>query len=226
MGNHEIQPLPGEQPETEILAPGHFYAAYVFDRANERETDIGAILEQASALGYAVRYWWLSDAMELQGFPDRLIVCVHHPSGSEDAGMDLYNALKEKEVDWDDLEAAAVDEYWELGKSVKELGDILSPCGYGLFPQDTSQGEHVARKEEALYTITEEDILEEARKYLNRELPEEERLAVVAKFRKALEYLDWLPFMDVAIQQCQKAGQVRPAAEEPPEVDNDTSGSV
>ena len=56
-----------------------------------------------------MRYWWLSDAMELQGYPDRLIVCVHHPSSSEDAGMDLYEALVSQGITWNDLEAAAVN---------------------------------------------------------------------------------------------------------------------
>ena len=49
--------------------------------------------EQARRFGYPVRYWWLSEAVDLQGFPDRLIVCAHHPSRDEDAGMDLYDAL-------------------------------------------------------------------------------------------------------------------------------------
>ena len=62
------------------------------------------------------------------------IVCVHHPSVSEDGGMDLYDTLKEKEVTWDDLEAAAVDEYRHLGKSAKKLDDLHSPFGNLLFP--------------------------------------------------------------------------------------------
>jgi hypothetical protein len=62
--------------------------------------------------------------MDLQGAPDRLIVCVHHPSRSEDAGMDLYNALKGKEINWDDLDAAAVEEYRFMGMPVIELVDL------------------------------------------------------------------------------------------------------
>jgi hypothetical protein len=58
-----------------------------------------------------MRYWWLSDAIDIEGYPDRLIVCVHHPSSSEDAGKDLFNALEEKNVFRGDLEAAALDEY-------------------------------------------------------------------------------------------------------------------
>jgi len=65
--------------------------------------------------------------MELQGFPDRLIVCVHHLSASEDVGIDLYEALKTKEVTWDILEDAAVDEYRYLGNPVFELGDLRLP---------------------------------------------------------------------------------------------------
>ncbi|MCJ7533472.1 MAG: hypothetical protein MUO64_20915 [Anaerolineales bacterium] len=75
--------------------------------------------------------------MELQGFPDRLIVCVHHPSTSENAGMDLYDFLKEKQVTWDDLEAAAMDEYRYLGKLVENPGDFRTPYGNRLFPHAT-----------------------------------------------------------------------------------------
>ena len=64
-----------------------------------------------AATGLPARYWWLSQVIDLQDNPDWLIVCVHHRSGSMDAGMDLYGALAEHEVAWDDLEAVAVDEY-------------------------------------------------------------------------------------------------------------------
>ncbi|MCJ7722923.1 MAG: hypothetical protein MUP03_02205 [Anaerolineales bacterium] len=118
----------------EFLDPHHFYAAYIFDSANEREQDVQVLIEQAQRLGYPVRYWWLSDGMELQGFPDRLIVCVHHPSSSEDTGIDLYDTLKERRVAWDDLEAAVLEEYRYLGKPVEGLGDLRSPHGNRLFP--------------------------------------------------------------------------------------------
>ena len=118
MGNVE-RPYPFEgQPELEILDPRHFFAAYIFDRAAERAADIQRMIESAQEMSYPVRYWWLSDAMELQGSPDRLIICIHHPSRSEDAGMDLYNALKQEEVSWDDLEVATMDEYRVYGKHV------------------------------------------------------------------------------------------------------------
>jgi hypothetical protein len=116
------------------LDPRHFYAAYVFDQAHEREDDVATLIEQAQQLGYPLRYWWLSQAVDLQGSPDRLIVCVHHPSMAEDAGMDLYEALEERQVTWDGLEAAAVDEYRLLGKPVEGPEVIVgnsrlwSPC--------------------------------------------------------------------------------------------------
>ena len=116
MGEIERNPFSSRHLETEIYDPHHFYAAYVFDQPNERENDIEALIEQAQELAYLVRYWWLSDAMELQGFHDRLIVCVHHPSPSEDAGMGLYEALVSQGITWNNLEAASVNEYRCLGK--------------------------------------------------------------------------------------------------------------
>jgi hypothetical protein len=123
----------------EDLDPRHFYAAYVFDQAHEREDDIAALVEQAQQLGYPARYWWLSQAMELQGSPDRLIVCIHHPSVSEDAGMDLYETLGEHQVTWDGLEAAAVDEYRLLGRPVEGPDVICMRDGTPLFPSTTQE---------------------------------------------------------------------------------------
>jgi hypothetical protein len=94
----------------------------VFDDAVTRQRHISVLVHEAQQLGYPVRYWWLSESMELQGSPDRLIVCVHHPALSEDAGMDLYNALSQAaqkhKVTWDGLEAAHVDEYRQFGKII------------------------------------------------------------------------------------------------------------
>ena len=126
----ELGPPPGEN-----LNPHHFYAAYVFDQAETRNRDVTAVVEQAKRLGYPVRYWWLSDAMPLQDHPDRLIVCVHHPSARDDAGMDLYDTLKEHQATWDDLEAAAIDEYRYLGKPIERPADIRWPDRNPLFPQ-------------------------------------------------------------------------------------------
>jgi hypothetical protein len=208
MGDIERQPFIQSDPESEILDPHHFYAAYVFDQAHERETDIRTLIEEAQEHGYPVRYWWLSDAMELSGSPDRLIVCVHHPSGSENAGMDLYDTLKEKQVPWDDLEAAAMDEYSLLGAPVTDLANIRSPYGERLFPHAASEDVDTSPSDESLFTITAEDVREEAENYLGRELTDEELPAVLEKFKKSLEYLDWRPFLDEAIQMCQKVGQI------------------
>ena len=126
-----------EQEPGEDLEPHHFYAAYVFDRAGERRGDLAALITQARRLGYPVRYWWLSEAMHLGGGSDRLIVCVHHPSRDEDAGMDLYSALRRQGVDWDALEAAAFGEYLYLGKPIEDPKAICRPDRTSLFPQAT-----------------------------------------------------------------------------------------
>jgi hypothetical protein len=128
-----------EQQPGEDLNPRHFYAAYVFDQAHERREDITTLIEQAQQLSYPARYWWLSQAMELEGNPDRLIVCVHHPSSAEDAGMDLYEALTEKLVTWDGLEAAAVDEYRLLGRPIEGTEVICRHDGTPLFPSASGE---------------------------------------------------------------------------------------
>ena len=88
-------PDSGQHVASENLDPSHFYAAYVFDDASSRRRDVAVLIYEAQRLGYATRYWWLSEAMDLQGSPDRLIVCVHHPSHGESAGMDLYTVLSQ-----------------------------------------------------------------------------------------------------------------------------------
>ena len=118
----------------EDLDPRHFYAAYVFDQAYERQDDVVTLIEQAQHLGYLVRYWWLSEAIELRDHADRLIVCVHHPSSNSDAGMDLYETLKAQQVAWNDLEAAAIEEYRLLGKPIEDPEVIYWPDGMPLFP--------------------------------------------------------------------------------------------
>jgi hypothetical protein len=123
----------------EDLDSRHFYAAYVFDRAHERREDIATVIEQTQQLGYPARYWWLSQAVDLEGNPDRLIVYVHHPSSAEDAGMDLCEALTEQQITWDGLEAAAVDEYRLLGKPIEGLDVIRRRDGMELFPPSTEE---------------------------------------------------------------------------------------
>ncbi len=209
MGDPERQPAARHQPGFEILDPHHFYAAYVFDWANEREPDIHALIEQAQELGYPIRHWWLSDAMRLQGSPDRLIVCVHHPSRSENAGIDLYDALKEKGIHWDDLEAAVVEEYRSLGRPVDDLEDIRAATGDTLFPHPTAESKDTSQ-EEPLFSITVADVRSEAKNYLDRALTDEELWAVLERFKNNLAYLDWRPYLDKAIQQCQNTGQVGP----------------
>ena len=137
MGGKERKNIPDhrEAIEGEVFDPHHFYAAYIFDKAENRRVDVNTLIEHALRLGYPVRYWWLSDAMDLQGYPDRLIVCVHHPSRSEDAGMDLYKALRAAQVEWDDLDAAALEEYSGFGRPVDNISKVALPGGNPLFPE-------------------------------------------------------------------------------------------
>ena len=223
MGNPEHKPLPQEV----ILDPRHFYAAFVFDQANDREADIGAIIREASELGHPLRYWWLSDAMELQGYPDRLIVCVHHPSASEDAGMALYDALKEKGVTWDDLEAGMVEEYRYLGNPAQELGDLRLPYGNWLFPDALLEERHFPDPEDTLLVITPEHVRKELQERLGRDVNGEELSAVLIYFRKALDYLDWTFYLDEALNMSVEARQRRwdeQTTTDPPK-DNPLAGS-
>jgi hypothetical protein len=118
----------------EHLDPHHFYAAYVFGSARARQDDIAAVVSNAQQLGYPVRYWWLSETMALDDAPDRLIVCAHHDSFSDAAGLDLYDVLKEQEAQWDFLEAASVGEYSVYGRPAEQGEAILMPDGTPLFP--------------------------------------------------------------------------------------------
>ena len=173
MGTPE-QRLPtriADQPAKENLDPRHFYAAYVFDSAPTRRRDVTVLIHEAQQLGYPVRYWWLSEAMELQGSPDRLIVCVHHPSLSEDAGMDLYNVLSQTaqkhRVKWDDLEAAHVDEYRQFGKIINRLDSIFEPDGTPLFAEPETDPN-------VLFTLTLDDVQYVAQFVLGRDLEDRE----------------------------------------------------
>ena len=78
--------------------------------------------------------------MDLQGSPDRLIVCVHHPSHSENSGIDLYDALKEKGVNWNELDSAVVEEYVYYGKPLDSSADLIDPDGRRIFPDAKTEG--------------------------------------------------------------------------------------
>lgn len=139
MGKEQIDRHGAGQLPKEILDPSHFYVAYVWDLAETRQNAVAALLEQAQDFGYRVRYWWLSEALDIHEASDRLIVCVHYPSESENAGMDVYEALTERGVEWDDLNVAAVEEYRQYGKPIRALADIHTIDGNILFPLSTSE---------------------------------------------------------------------------------------
>jgi len=179
---------------------------------------VQTLIEQSQELGYPLRYWWLSNAMDLQGSPDRLIMCVHHPSRSADAGLDLYEILKEEEVTWDDLDAAALEEYVQLGKPVENLGDLRMPDGQMLYPEATP-GENTHAHEwqaAALFIILIDAVREASEERLGRDLSGEEFAAILVKFQKNLDWLDWTVYLDEAIQHCLKTGEVRQASDDSP----------
>jgi len=133
MNHAEHIPPPTQE---EDLDPRHFYAAYCFDNAQRHQRDVGVVVSVARSLGYPVRYWWLSQAVDLNEHPDRLIVCVHHPSVSSEAGLDLYEALKEEDGQWACLESAAVWEYSAYGCPADRADSMRQPDGSLLFTQD------------------------------------------------------------------------------------------
>ena len=53
--------------------------------------------------------------------------------------MDLYEALEEHQVNWDGLEAAAVDEYRLLGKPIRGAEAICRRDGTQVFPLVTEE---------------------------------------------------------------------------------------
>jgi hypothetical protein len=132
MGNHELPDQNGGV-ERELCGSNHFYAAYVFDQADSHRSDITTLIEETGRLGYPVRYWWLSQAMDIQDSLDRLIVCVHHPTNDENAGMDLYEALQERRVSYAELDSAILEEYVYLGRRIANIEDIDQPYGLPLF---------------------------------------------------------------------------------------------
>jgi len=108
----------------------------VFDQVETHQKDIATIIDESQHLGYPVRYWWLSQAMNIQDNPDRLIVCVHHPNHDENAGMDLLDSLYAKQVLFDELDAAVREEYVFLGRRVVGVEGICKangePVNFGL----------------------------------------------------------------------------------------------
>ena len=194
-------------PPPENLDPRHFYAAYVFDNPVTRRRDVSVLVHEAQHLGYPVRYWWLSEAMDLQDEPDRLVVCVHPPSLGESAGMDLYDLLRKTRqkhrVTWDDFEAAHVEEYRQFGKIVVSPDNIFDPDGTLLFPEPDDDPE-------LLFYLTREDVQFVAQAMLGRDLNREEMKTVVSNLPGAL---DWIGAVEVTLRVGQAAGKIGPAAE-------------
>jgi hypothetical protein len=219
MGGHEL-PSPGGAegwPASEDLQPNHFYASYVFDQPEGRQADVVSVVAEAQRLGYPVRYWWLSDATELADRPDRLIVCVHHPRSDENAGMDLYNALSDRRVSWDELDTATVEEYVMLSRPVDGPGSIQRPNGAALFsalePQvSAEQHESDSRDDNPLLAITLGDIQTAAWNAINRPLTRDEVKTVVSDLANSMA---WQEVVRDAIVTGQQSGSIGPGGPKP-----------
>jgi hypothetical protein len=195
------QPRPNDHDHRfpgERLAPNHFYAAYVFDRPASRDYDISTLIEQAQKFGYPVRYWWLSDAMDIgdeqTAMDDRLIVCVHHPHSGENAGMDLYSELYRNKVAYDELDAATVDEYRRFSRALHGPGDIDRPDGQQLFPAMPRSEVfdelrlNVLRELEPLVAYTVGDVQSVAMEALGRALTEAELLGIATQMQEHADH--------------------------------------
>ena len=90
--------FPGERPVKKT------FLAFVFDPPLEGKlVAINIVIEEAHRRGREVRFWL---------FDHRLIVCVAVPDIGVDTGTDLYNALRTRNVAWDELECAAPAEFY------------------------------------------------------------------------------------------------------------------
>lgn len=198
MGTHELLSLggagEGEWWRQEPLDPHHLYAAYVFDQAETQQKDIAAVIREARRLGHPVRYWWLSETMEVDlvnsGLGDRLIVCVHHPAGGENAGMDLYEALTQRGAKWDGLEAAAVEEYFYYSKTATGPNGIRTPDGRLIVspPDAFAKSEHPDMREiDPLIAVTLGDAQAIALEELGRELTEAEIATMTADLQELVD---------------------------------------
>ncbi len=199
----------------ESLDPRHFYAGYVFDNAETRARQVDAIIREANQLGYPVRYWWLSEAMDIGEAPDRLIVCVHHPAAGENAGMDLYDRLVEQKISWDDLDAADVGEYRQFGKPAVNVQAIHTPDGETLFPPALPKAASGGPAEvdrlqsEPLFVLTRADIQSIAQQEIGRDLTDGEIGDVADMLAKTL---DWPFCLAMCIQSGQTWGRIGPGA--------------
>lgn len=137
MSNESQRPIDiGRGFGHEHLDPRHTYFAYVFDNPGAHQFDLEVLISEAKRRGYPTRYWWLSDAVQLhRQDPDRLIVCVHHPTADENTGMDLYEALEKNRVVYAELEKASFEEYVVLSEPLRGIGDIATPGGSLVFPK-------------------------------------------------------------------------------------------
>lgn len=168
----------------ERLDSHDFYAAYVFDSPEKHSGDIAVFIEEAGRLDYPVRYWWLSQVVDLRSAPDRLIVCAHHPAAGPDTGMDLYEAAKDTGVAYDELDSATVEEYAYFSRRLKTLADIVLPNGHRLFPDV-----RIPDAGDYLFALTRGNVQRTAQKTVGRFLTPEETHVVTNQLQEHIDAL-------------------------------------
>jgi len=195
----------GERPAKEIVDPHYHHTAFIFDNAKTHRRDIVVFIDQVNRLGHPVAYWWLSEAMDLENTPDRLILCVRHLSLADDSSGDLYSPLahaaEKHKIIWDEVSLADGEEFREFGKLITSPGSIFEPDGRPLFPEPETDAE-------LLFTLTRDDVQFAAQEEIGRDLNDDELKAVVVRL---LTTFDWISAVEAAIQSCQQLGTVGPA---------------
>ena len=107
--------FPGERPVKNA------FLTFVFDPPLEGKlAAINTVIEEAHRRGHEVRFWL---------FDHRMIVCVAVPDIGVDTGTDLYNALRTRNVAWDELECAAPGEFYRAPAVPPEHGLLVYLVG-------------------------------------------------------------------------------------------------
>ncbi len=136
----EFPTLPAVSEELateETLDAADEYVAYVFENAYLYGHHIATLVSAARQCGYPVRVWWQSEVMDLEGYPDSLMVCVHFPAPDSVKGADLsvefQKTLLGYGVMWDERDRVTMAEYRRYGQQIAGAAAICRPDGTPLF---------------------------------------------------------------------------------------------
>ena len=96
------------------------------------------------------------------------------------------------------------------------MGDLRLPDGQLLYPEATLEENTHAHQWQAtaLFIISIDAVREASEERLGRHLLDEEFGAILQKFQKDLDWLDWTIYLDEAIDHFLKTGSIRQASED------------